>query len=91
MRSIWKYQITTKDEQTIAMPGGAELLTIQMQFDNLCVWALVDPDKPTKERTIRIFGTGHPIDADELRVMRYLGTYQLNGGALVFHAYDKGA
>ena len=37
---------------------------------------------------IRIFGTGHELDVD---VGAYLGTFQLDGGNLVFHAFGRAA
>lgn len=84
-RTIWKWSLVVTDVQAIQMPGGAQLLAVQMQGGAPQLWALVDPTEAHKEmRTIRIFGTGNPIGEYP---GDYLGTFQLDGGALVFHAF----
>lgn len=83
--TIWKFSLQTKDHQTIQMPRGAQLLTVQAQGgDCPSLWAKVNPLLPKDPRHIRIVGTGHPIDFQGT----YLGTYQLAGGALVFHVFE---
>jgi len=47
------------------------------------LWALVDTEEQKAGQSICIFGTGHPVEF----VGGYLGTYQLNDGALVFHVF----
>lgn len=93
IKTIWKYGLKVADEQTVKLPKGAQILTAQNQGDGLspCLWALVDPEKQsvTEPRIIETFGTGHEID-DAPPVMRsYIGTYQLHGGALVFHVFER--
>lgn len=53
------------------------------------VWALVDPDAPRVKRRLATIGTGQPLpdDADE---WAYVGSFQMRGGALVFHLLDAG-
>lgn len=43
--NVYKYELEITDEQTIRLPLNAELLTVQMQGDKCCLWALVDPRK----------------------------------------------
>ena len=71
------------------MPRGAELLTVQVQRGEAYVWARVDPSAPVVERDLHVAGTGHPLP---LRAdgAPFLGTFQLNGGGLVFHVFDCG-
>ena len=88
MQTIWKFELTTTDEQTIEIPLGAEFLTVQVQNNNPCIWALVDPSQPTEKRHIEIYGTGHRIHTDIGVERKYIGTYQLNGGSLVFHVFE---
>lgn len=84
MKRIFKYPLQTIDAQTVHLPRGAMSLCVQVQAGP-CVWALVDDTQPTEPRIVRVIGTGHPIpDADKLG---YVGTYQLHGGALVFHVF----
>jgi hypothetical protein len=45
---------------------------------------LVDPASNRRRIRVRVFGTGHPgIESS----MDYIGSYQLYGGALVFHVF----
>lgn len=68
------------------MPIGAELLTVQMQGNQPCLWALVNPDCGPEKRAISIFGTGHRVNES---TGKYLGTFQVSGGALIFHAFES--
>lgn len=96
MKTIWKFPLEVTDVQSVAMPQGAQVLTAQLQGpsyearatdSSLCLWALVDPDAPKTVRLLHIFGTGHPVyNADSLR---YISTFQLDGGALVFHVFEQ--
>lgn len=85
MKRIFKYPLATIDAQTVVMRRGAQPLCVQMQNGLPCLWAMVDDQEPDEDRTIRVIGTGHPIpDANRLD---YIGTYQIHGGSLVFHAF----
>jgi hypothetical protein len=83
--SVWKFELRVDDLQEVRMPTGAELLCVATQGSVVMLWARVSPDARQSVRLIRIAGTGHP-DADGV----YVGTFQLNGGALVFHVFDLG-
>jgi hypothetical protein len=83
--TIWKYPFEVTDNVSISMPGGAQILTVQAQNDTPCVWALVDPEAPKQTHHFRVYGTGHPIDEPG----QYLGTFQLYGGSLVFHVFER--
>lgn len=86
-RTIWKFPIKTADMIGIDLPSDAEILDIQVQNDIPCIWFLVDPDFKTREqRTFFIYGTGHIIDFPESK--KYIGTYQLLNGDLVFHVFE---
>ncbi len=86
IKKIYKYPIVIQDEQVVLLPTGAKILTIQSQMDTPYIWALVNPTMPNDQAvTIRIFGTGNTIkDSDRLE---YIGTFQMLGGRLVFHAF----
>jgi hypothetical protein len=87
MSTIWKFSLQITDHQYVEMPSGARILCVQTQRDFPCLWVLVDPDAPRGRRGIGISGTGHPClhDSDG-----YIGTVQLDAGALVFHVFDLG-
>ena len=84
MKTIWKYELETTDKQTVKMPYGAKILTVQIQNETPCLWCLVVPNYILEEREIQIIGTGH--DINDLGG-EYIGTYQLREGNLVFHVY----
>lgn len=89
MKSVYKYPIPwppTRDEFTLALPVGAEILCFQMQGETPCIWALVDTGNVSQEtRKFRLAGTGHPI---EYTPKKYIGTIQLRGGLLIFHLFE---
>ena len=85
MNSIWKYPLRIADEQTIDFPEGAEVLAVQVQKGAPCLWVRVDPAAPKTPRKIITHGTGHPVPET---TGRYIGTYQIEGGALVFHVFE---
>lgn len=86
-QEIWKYELAVTDRQVVEMPLGAQILTVQVQRDVPCLWAIVSTDAKRMPRTIDTFGTGHAISGSP---GRYIGTYQLNRGALVFHVFEVG-
>ncbi len=86
MKTIWKYKLETTGTQSLSLPTGYKILTVQMQDLQVCLWVLVDSEEKKKAILIDIFGTGHYIS----NVKRnYIGTYQLKGGALVFHVFER--
>lgn len=88
MQSIYKYPLSFIDTQEIELPTGAQVLTVQVQRDNLQLWALVDPEIETVEkRKFIVIGTGNPIN-DLINTVVYISTIQIYGGALVFHVFE---
>ena len=89
MATIYKYPVPVYDYVRVRMPVGARILTVQVQNGTPCIWALVnaDPFALSEDRVFRLFGTGHNVpDGDALT---YVGTYQMNSGALVFHLFEE--
>ena len=87
VRIIYKYPVEVDDEFTVELPEGARVLSVDTQHGEPVMWAMVDPTAPTSKRAFRVIGTGHPIDdADELS---FVGTFQLRGGSLIFHLFEK--
>lgn len=87
MKAIWKFPIELEDVQTVPLPYESEILCVQMQGDQPCLWALVDPSQKPVGREIRIFGTGHNV-LHSITSDHYIGTFQMRGGSLVFHVFD---
>ena len=82
---VYKYKLQiTKVIQEVVLPLGAQILCIKMQNDELCMWALADPDQTYNEVVkIRCAGTGHEITED----VEYIDTVMLLDGELVFHFF----
>ena len=60
--TIWKYPLQIGDFNSVQMPKGATILSVDNQNGILCLWAMVDPEKSLVTRKIRIVGTGHTFD-----------------------------
>jgi len=58
--TIWKYHL----EDKVEMPIGAKILDIQMQNNELVIWALVNPDNKTETRFFHSYPTGAVIPGD---------------------------
>jgi hypothetical protein len=84
VKTIWKFPLRVTDVQTVRMPVGAVLLTVQIQHAMPTIWALVEDANPDEDVTVRIYGTGHTVMAN-LEYHRYLGTVQHLG--LVWHVF----
>lgn len=87
-QTIWKYTLDTVDYQELSMPAGAEILTVQVQNFQPCLWAKVDPHAALEMRGIITHGTGHPVNPE---ADRYIGTYQISGGSFIFHVFERAA
>lgn len=87
MLRIYKYQVQAGDDFEIRMPHGARVLSVATQHDEPQIWALVDDEsRAFSPRKFKLLGTGHP--ADHIATDRYVGTFQVRGGALVFHLFE---
>ena len=82
-RQIFKFPIALSAEPTIVNSPIVEILDVEFQGDNLCVWVEVD-DGPSEEFPFYIVGTGHPVP-DE--AVDHIGTVHRSG--YVWHVYTK--
>ncbi len=87
MKTIWKFPLEVTAVQYVGMPRGSEILSVDSQRDTVCLWAMVDPDAAKEVRTIRIFGTGHPVGDEEKLV--YLGMAKILHESLIFHVFER--
>ena len=85
--TIWKFELGIT-YTALEMPVNAEILTVQTQKETPYLWALVDPNESKETRTFVVYGTGHPISYDMGSNRIYIGTYQLQGGSLIFHVFE---
>ncbi len=84
---IFKYPLDLTSPNIMGMPVGAEILTVQIQRGDICLWAKVDPDAELEDRQFVVYGTGHTIKAGN---DSYIGTVQMAHGALVWHVFETG-
>lgn len=96
MLTIWKFELPMDDIATIDMPAGATPMSVHMQDNKACLWALVDPDNKFVPHKFRVAGTGHPIDpgdAGELIGVLYItnpAAYPGSGPHQVYHVFYLG-
>jgi len=87
-KTIFKYPVVVADTFVLNLPKGAETLTVQIQHKEPQLWVLLDPNAPKEERFFRLAGTGHPITYDMGREYKYINSFQLDNGNLVFHLFE---
>jgi len=88
MITVYKYKIVP-NQNSILIPKGAEILTVQTQDNIPCIWAKVDTEAKHEERFFEIFGTGHKIHCDMGVDRKYIGTFQIDNGNFVFHLFER--
>lgn len=84
VKTIYKYKLALTDQQIINIPADAEILSIQEQAGDICMWVKLDTDKPERARSIVICGTGNPVD--HLCDMHHISTLQM--GNMVWHFFE---
>jgi DNA-directed RNA polymerase subunit RPC12/RpoP len=85
--AIYKYPLPMEEDPEICLPAGSQILTVQTQNNAPYVWALIETDAPLTTRRFCLRGTGHTFKGNE---GKYIGTFQLGGGELVFHLFEEG-
>ena len=88
MLTIYKYPVLIKDHFTLELPKEAKILTVQTQRGIPHLWARVDSETTKEKRYFRLAGTGHPLGEDYLKIINYIGTFQIENGSLVFHLFE---
>ena len=91
MKRIFKYRVPLtsldiNDAFEVVMVRDAEILTVQVQDGRPNMWAIIDDDQPQDQvRRFNVRGTGHAFTGTE---GRYIGTFQVAEGMLVFHLFE---
>ena len=94
MTTIYKYEVKLDDWFEVEVPRRSKVLSVGMQKGTPQMWVLVDleppplPFSPTVMRRFRLVGTGNPVVG--LFDDKFIGTFQLYEGALVFHLFEAG-
>lgn len=89
MKQVWKFPLlmSSGPNYEIMMPAGAEILAVQAQCEEPCIWALVDPYQSPEVRRFCWVGTGIPFEWDKV-TGHHVGTFQLAGGNFVGHLFE---
>ena len=88
MKTVYKYKVF--DPIAGAFSGGllqmhpGPILKVDSQNDSVCLWALIDTEKPSVPRRFCLVGTGHEVPPG----CDYIGTAQVYGGELVLHVFE---
>jgi hypothetical protein len=86
MSMIWKY-VLNHGITELSMPAGAKILTAEVQYNAICLWARIDPESPRIPRQFILFGTGHPITVPDNR-LEYVNTIQMDDGSFIGHVFE---
>lgn len=86
--TIFKYPVQVTDTFALQIPAGARFLGLQNQHGNPQMWWHVDQSITTVTHTFHVVGTGIPMP-EESQKWKYLGTFQMLGGTLVFHVFQE--
>ena len=81
---VWKYPVKF-GVQGITIPRSAVILHVAPQGGDLMMWTQVNPDDPvSSDRGLAVVGTGHIFEG----VAVPINTFLMDGGSLVFHAFE---
>jgi len=86
---MWKFSVPIANVFELEMPEGAIPLSCGVQKGQAVIWAAVDTTTEKKERHLfYLRGTGE--DLPNLTATRFMGTFQMLGGDLIYHLFDGG-
>lgn len=87
MLTVYKYPISRNDTVTaLSLPIGAEILKVDVQENDIFLWAKVNTEADKEIRIIEVFGTGHSMpDCERI----FLNTFFSQNGMYVFHAFER--
>lgn len=89
MKVIFKYTLAAIGTQSVEMPVGSQILSLDVQNNQVQLWAMVDPNEREKENIkIEMMGTGHAFTIPD-EFLKFIGTVQLSGGKWVFHIFQN--
>ena len=78
--TVWKFPFRLDDSIVLEMPEGAEILMVDCQQGQPCMWARVNPDAPKKNYIFFLCGTGHPAPSGD-----HVASFQQ--GPFVWHVF----
>lgn len=88
MITIYKYDVPGEGCFELELPVRAQILTVQVQYGKPRIWALGDTEEKFEVRYFELITTGGHYKVDPYKIERYIGTFQMEEGALVFHLFE---
>jgi len=85
---ILKYELEIVEEQSVNTYTSFKILDVQLQYNKIVLWALVDETSEPFERNFAIYDTGAEVDARDI----YIGTVQthlVKGAHHIFTTHSK--
>lgn len=87
METIWKYELSLDKCQQIKAPAGWKPMSVQLQRNTLCLWAVVDTNNKLCSNKVWLHITGEALpDRPVDRV--FVGTIQMPSG-IVYHVFAE--
>lgn len=86
--TIWKWALFP-GANVIKMPRDSDILTAQVQYGDVVIWAKValnGHENITVDRKFLVVGTGHALPSHGFK---YIATAQMLGGELVWHVFEE--
>ena len=83
MKKICEYKLGTSE---LMLPIGAEILDVQVQYGDICLWAIVDLRNPKEIRHIEMFSAGQ--DLPEIDSYKHISTILLPNTDVV-HIFER--
>lgn len=84
--SIYKYELDITDSQRITLGDNGRIISAGLDpHGKLCVWAEVVMGDQDSQRTIRIIGTGNPVD--DLPKLEFIDSVRV--GPFMWHVYEQ--
>jgi len=86
---VWKYDVPSKNEFTLDLPTGYEVLSVQSQRGKLQMWVRHDTDRAKEPVKFCLVGTGMQLPAvDDDQWLRHAATIQGMDGHIVLHLFE---
>lgn len=90
MAVILKYPLEIAVQQVVHLPVEAQVLSIEVQHNRLCMWALCEDAafRQTKAIEVVMIMTGMPgVPEDILTTHHFMGTKLLNSDRFLAHVF----
>ena len=82
--AVHKWKLRFLDEQTLEVPRGSQILSVEEQQGGIVLYAAVTAEAIKETVQVYVYGTGHPMSR---KPSRFIGTVKLHEGGLMFHVF----